>query len=842
MSRVFPYLWYPAFFAAAIWMFGFMLEGGSPLLVALYSPIALVALAIIGLEWLDPERLDWRPDWSDVRADALFMIFIQVLLPRVLSVLLVLLAADWMHARVQSNWWPQHWSFALQAILMVIVIDLVRYWLHRACHSFAPLWRLHEVHHSPDILYALNVGRFHPLEKLLHFSLDTVPFVLLGVAPEVIAIYFLLYAVNGFFQHSNVRLRYGFLNYIVGSAETHRWHHARDLNTANCNFSNTTIVWDLVFGTWYLPKDRSLEIGIPDRSYPKDFWSQMATPFRPTDKPVRSHIADLAINFRLASTRWIAARQIAAATRDPMRPQRKLLQKILHDNRNTTYGREHGFANIKQIQQFQQQAPVAEFEALRPYVEAEIERGEAALTAEPPVRYLRTSGTTGQPKDVPLTASHMKSLKRIHRIAVAQQLRLCPEAFDGSILIVNSPAIEGRLSNGKPYGAASGVVVDSTPRLIRDKFVVPPLVQSITDCRVKYLLILRLALTRPDVSYLASANASTMLSLMKLLREHAVELIDDLQRGGFFLADRVPAPILRELGPRLGPKTERARRIESLVSAGKELCISDLWPNLRLVVTWTCGSAGVAVATLRKELSAQTRILELGYLSSEFRGTITLGRRAGSGLPTFDTHFFEFIERERWDRNQPEFLTLDQLRRGQDYYIIVTTPSGLYRYFINDLVRVRGFLHRMPLIKFLQKGKGVTNITGEKLYESQVLEAVHQVMHDSGCTLRFMMTLADVKDSRYRLYVETGDTEKPDAVSLAQAVDEQLKSLNVEYRAKRSSERLAPLIALWLKPGTEEHFRQYAVDKGQREGQFKVVALALREGFAFDLDACTEPR
>jgi len=110
---------------------------------------------------------------------------------------------------------------------MVLAVDLLRYALHRACHRYPLLWRLHEVHHSPEILYALNVGRFHPIEKALHFMLDTVPFLIFGVAPEVIAGYFLLYSVNGFFQHSNLRLRYGWLNYLVGSAETHRWQASR---------------------------------------------------------------------------------------------------------------------------------------------------------------------------------------------------------------------------------------------------------------------------------------------------------------------------------------------------------------------------------------------------------------------------------------------------------------------------------------------------------------------------------------------------------------------------------------------------------------------------------------
>jgi hypothetical protein len=286
---------------------------------------------------------------------------------------------------------------------------------------------------------------------------------------------------------------------------------------------------------------------------------------------------------------------------------------------------------------------------------------------------------------------------------------------------------------------------------------------------------------------------------------------------------------------------QRAREIEALCGVrGDAWRLADLWPRLRLVVTWTGGSAGVALAALRAELPAAARIHELGYLASEFRGTITLGRRAGSGMPTFDTHFFEFVERDRWDRGEPQFLTLDQLRRGQAYYVIVTTPSGLYRYFINDLVLVKGFLARMPLIQFLQKGKGVTSITGEKLYEAQVLEAVQRVLAQMNRAARFVMMLADEQASRYRLYIETDPGPRTSASELAAQVERQLEAANVEYRAKRESGRLEMLAAAWLQPGTEERYRQFALARGQREGQFKTIALAYRSTLAFDLDALSE--
>src|SRR6185503_990229 len=183
---------------------------------------------------------------------------------------------------------------------------------------------------------------------------------------------------------------------------------------------------------------------------------------------------------------------IARMLRDPMQAQRALLARIVSRNRDTTFGQRHGFASITGIEDYVQRVPVHEYEALRPYIEAEIERGEAALTREPPECYARTSGTTGRPKDVPMTRAHIAALRRIQQASVAFQHRTCPAAFDGAILAIVSPAVEGAMPNGKPFGSASGMVAGNTPAIVREKFVVPPGVLTIADSRIKYLTILRL--------------------------------------------------------------------------------------------------------------------------------------------------------------------------------------------------------------------------------------------------------------------------------------------------------------------------------------------------------------
>ena len=119
-----------------------------------------------------------------------------------------------------------------------------------------------------DPVNTMNVGRFHPLDKTIQFLGDSLPFLLLGVGPEVIAAYFVFYAVNGFYQHSNADVRLGFLNWIVAGPELHRWHHSTIISEGHANYGNNLIIWDTFFGTRLLPKERTVsEVGIGNKKW-----------------------------------------------------------------------------------------------------------------------------------------------------------------------------------------------------------------------------------------------------------------------------------------------------------------------------------------------------------------------------------------------------------------------------------------------------------------------------------------------------------------------------------------------------------------------------------------------
>jgi len=252
--------------------------GISSNLAAIVGGLGLITL----LEIVIPYRREWLPNWSDLRVDFLFMVLIQILLPYLLTLLSVTWLVDWVATNGWNlpGYWPHRSPVWMQMLLMMFAADFFRYWLHLASHTYVPLWRIHAVHHSVQKLYWFNVGRFHPFDKSLQFLCDVLPFIFLGVTKEVMTLYFAIYAVNGFFQHSNVDAKLGWFNYLISGPELHRWHHSKTISESNHNYGNNVIVWDILFGTYFLPKNREVaDLGLLNRNYPRGFFQQLKAPF-----------------------------------------------------------------------------------------------------------------------------------------------------------------------------------------------------------------------------------------------------------------------------------------------------------------------------------------------------------------------------------------------------------------------------------------------------------------------------------------------------------------------------------------------------------------------------------
>ncbi|MCA3729512.1 MAG: GH3 auxin-responsive promoter family protein [Phenylobacterium sp.] len=538
---------------------------------------------------------------------------------------------------------------------------------------------------------------------------------------------------------------------------------------------------------------------------------------------LRSRLAQFVL---AASMETVARRRHADLLKQasyPDKAQSQALEAILRLCKETTQGRRFGVSEALSIDDFRRAVPIQTYEDIRSGIERQIATGMLEVAPEPPLMYARTSGTTGQPKYIPVTRSTLKQFRAAQQ-AMAFPPHAAYGAFRGRILGFGGPAREEALSNGVPAGSTSGLIYETMPYLLRANYVVPAEVFGIEDYELKYLVTARLALAARDISLIAAANPSTIIRLLSVIEAHRGRLSRDLENGGFHALDRLSPEVFAAVEPLLRPSRASAKILEHAHAAS----LADLWPNLRAVVTWLGGGCIHAAASVRSQIPKAAGMIDAGYIASELRGTIVVDARNNLALPMLGDVFFEFVENAAWDRGERETQLLHELVQGTEYQIIVTTAAGLLRYQMNDVMRVTGFVGACPTLEFVRKGRGVTNIVGEKLSEDQIHSAVATVFTQPPV---FYIALADTKASVYRIFVETPFNE----TNTAEAFDAKLQQLNIEYAAKRGSGRLASPRLVRLRPGAGAAYHKHCVEvKGQRESQAKVLALQRVEDFDFD--------
>jgi sterol desaturase/sphingolipid hydroxylase (fatty acid hydroxylase superfamily) len=144
----------------------------------------------------------------------------------------------------------------LQFVEILVLTDLVQYWVHRAFHRVPVLWRFHRVHHSADVMDWLAGSRLHLVDVAVTRGLTYVPIYVLGFAETALVAYVAFVSIQATFIHANVRFNFGALRWVMATPQFHHWHHGAEPEAIDKNFAVHLPLLDQVFGTCYLPGDR----------------------------------------------------------------------------------------------------------------------------------------------------------------------------------------------------------------------------------------------------------------------------------------------------------------------------------------------------------------------------------------------------------------------------------------------------------------------------------------------------------------------------------------------------------------------------------------------------------
>ena len=499
--------------------------------------------------------------------------------------------------------------------------------------------------------------------------------------------------------------------------------------------------------------------------------------------------------------------------------QRMMLKRILESNAGTVFGQRYGFSGIQHAQEYQRKVPVQQYDDIAPMIE-DIKLGKPnVLTTEPVTHLMPSSGSTSACKLIPYT----RSLQRDFDHAIAAWI------VD---LFIRHP----RLMSGRAYWSITPNFEEVNPCSAIPVGFKP---DSAYLGGIKRRLVEPLMAVRADIAQIRNMESFRYLTLLELLRCADLRLIS-VWHPSFLslLMDELPRvweSLLRDINDgTVNPPGEPSDDIKYTlaIKPDKDRCIqlrragndhgSSIWPDLEMISCWGSGHARGAVRELDRYFPG-VMIQHKGLIATEAFMSLPFGRdKFHNWLHplAINSHFFEFID----DNGEVRFV--DQLQEGEEYQIIVTTGGGLYRYAMNDRIRVNGFVGRTPSIAFIGKMDSVSDYYGEKLNDQFVADLIDSLVAELPGNVLFSMLAPDggQKPERYTLYMQM-DTQVN--AELRDRLEQGLRK-NPHYAECRRLGQLNKAGIFLVEHAANKGYLLASMTAGKRLGDIKPIKLSNR--------------
>ena len=491
-----------------------------------------------------------------------------------------------------------------------------------------------------------------------------------------------------------------------------------------------------------------------------------------------------------------AWQRLRAALDDPAAAQAAVLRRLVAVNRDTAFGRAHGFAAVQSITDFQRRVPLATYDELTPWIDR-VAGGEPGVLTDAPVHRLApSSGSTRAVKLLPTTREGQRELGRAVDAWIADLFVRRPRLLGGPSYWSITPAWSAPAlpPTRVPVGFAddSEYLGGARQWLARAALVVAPPPPAAAGMDGFRRATLRALVQAADLRLVSVWHPSFLTLLLDALPHEWDGLLDDLARTQ----------------PRRAARLRRETRPE----------LRAIWPHLALVSCWGDGPA----AAPARDLAARLPGVELqrkGLMATE--GVVTVPF-AGLRPLAVRSHFYEFLAPDGTVR------LAHQLEAGVDYAVVLTTGSGLYRYRLGDRVRVDGRVGATPSLTFVGRDDRVSDQRGEKLSDSFVAAALDAVFA-FGPRPSFAMLAPEASPAglAYTLFVDRDVATRP---ALGDALERELRR-NPHYAWCVDLGQLAPARLAAVGPGAGQAYLEACVRRGQRLGDVKPVSLHHRSGW-----------
>ncbi|KAL4273957.1 hypothetical protein GQ457_13G002820 [Hibiscus cannabinus] len=534
--------------------------------------------------------------------------------------------------------------------------------------------------------------------------------------------------------------------------------------------------------------------------------------------------------------------------------QKTVLEEILSSNAHVEYLKKHGLDGRTDRDSFKNTMPVITYEDIQPYVER-IANGDMSpiLCSKPISEFLTSSGTSGgERKLMPTIEDELGRRSLLYSLLMPVMSQFVPGLDKGKgmyFLFIKSEAkTPGGLvarpvltsyyksSNFKdrPYDPYTNYTSPNETILCQDSY------QSM------YSQMLCGLCQHKEVLRVGAVFASGFIRAIKFLEKHWRLLCNDIRTGT--IDSKITDPSVREAVMNiLKADPKLADFIEAECSKDSwQGIITRLWPNTKYVDVIVTGTMSQYIPTLDFYSNGLPLVCTM-YASSECYFGVNLNPLCKPSevsytlVPTMA--YFEFLPIQRNngvsnsisvpktlnEKEQQELVDLVDVKLGQEYELVVTTYSGLFRYRVGDVLRVAGFKNKAPQFNFICRKNVVLSIDSDKTDEVELQHAVKNAVNHLlpfDATLVEYTSFADTTTvpGHYVLYWElslNGNTPIHPSVfeDCCLTIEE---SLNSVYRQGRVSDKsIGPLEIKIVEPGTFDKLMDYAISLGASINQYK---------------------
>jgi hypothetical protein len=472
-------------------------------------------------------------------------------------------------------------------------------------------------------------------------------------------------------------------------------------------------------------------------------------------------------------------RDIAFFAKHPLLAQQKILRRLVDRAAKTEWGREHAFLAIKSIEDFQKKVPISSYDDLSPFVSRMMQGEKDVLWPGKIKWFAKTSGTTaGRSKFIPVSKQGLKDTYiKGGKDVLFNYLRIVPKS---RVLSGRFIAVAGFLDD---YWQNRGVEVGDISAILLRRL--PPLIRIMIGNGVETKLIKNWEERVEQIAHLASKINVTTLAGVPAWMSFLLKKFLDIE----------------------GKKN-----------------ILDLWPNFELLV-----HGGVSLKPYRKifdELVPRPPIhyLEIYNASEGFFAMQDDFSREDMMLMLDYGIFYEFLPRNEVGSPTAKPVTVDKVKKGVNYAIIITTSSGLWRYMIGDTVEFTSlFPHRL---KITGRVRHFINTFGEELIVENAEAALALASEETGGVLHEFTAAPKIFSNNQGAHEWAIEflKEPADKEEFVKIFDEHLRAINSDYDNKRHKDLLIKMpIVHFVPKGT---FHKWLESKGKVGGQNKVPRLS----------------